>query len=929
MIEVHCVCGKLYRVPDDKGGKKLQCRRCGAVQRIPRPRTPDEQAVKAGVVPSRSHSDLDLAPPVERPDLGPELRLQEDVRRCAACGFADDPSVVVCVRCGYDWRTGRRMQDAVEQRDVSQRRRTLDGLEQLEQRLVALSWWALTPAGLALGPYVVLQAGGLESRLRSTARSAAGASQARMVGGLGFVMWFLVAAGGLWSATRGDPVLEADQTCRARLGEIARAAQAGRQAGRLPPGGQLAQALRQLAPDGIDRDLWLSCPSVPPRPYQLQEQGPPPDTAGSWLVAWDAAPHEDAQGRRAWRAARLDGGVETFQRIEDLQAALDQRGAGQGSATPPPPTPAPTGPTSPEPAPGPAPQVAKGEALVAQIAAAGAVLKELEEADPDLQDGILMSQTTFTDRVGATPEALIPVLLKRAEPAERAIGSGLAGRLDLARPTVLTLIRGADNDRAPEVRFGVALTLKRLGEPGWLPLMVGVACVEGTESRVGERAVALVSAELRRDAKRVRAVLEEVAAQRRSLGIRGDGALFPYPAEALPAAAALLEDGQVGDEAAAVLFSADQAGLDLVLPLARGGPRDQQLRALAVVDKFRLSGRVTLEEYLTLLDGLPDPDAQAQGLAPLTQAPGALPEPVVEWVLARLRGGERGGALHQACVRHLARVGALSLPPEVAAAGLARLLDDLFQEGEHRDVLDELGRRTADDRLDVLLRERWERFTKEGSEDVRMSLVRLLRNRPYEGAVLVLLEAVEDPSEQIRLTALQTLSQTVAVRGGEARRVGARVLANRIKGAEKSARALELLYQLAAGGTYCTLGEQEDVHRCSPALLRALQQQARKGEHRAIRVLGTHPSMEAVEALLGLLADIKDVSQKLAVAAGLQTLTGISSNSADPMFWKQQLSPVQPKTKVRLTNLATNDRRRMRQVNEQAEGRIKELQSGR
>ena len=36
MIEVPCVCGKTYQVPDGSAGRKLQCRRCGAIQRIPR-----------------------------------------------------------------------------------------------------------------------------------------------------------------------------------------------------------------------------------------------------------------------------------------------------------------------------------------------------------------------------------------------------------------------------------------------------------------------------------------------------------------------------------------------------------------------------------------------------------------------------------------------------------------------------------------------------------------------------------------------------------------------------------------------------------------------------------------------------------------------------------------------------------------------------
>lgn len=926
MIEVHCVCGKLYRVPDDKAGKKLQCRRCGAVSRIPRPRTPDDQAVRAGVTPQRpSDSDIGLAPPVERPALGPDLRLQNEVRRCPSCGFADDPSVVVCVRCGFDWRTQRRMQDAVEQEAVSQRRRQVDALDEEEAALQRLSWWALSPLGLFLGPWVVLQAGALQARLRGQSGAV---GQARLIGGLGFAMWLVVGLLGLFVATRGDPIGEADAACRARMSVLARVAQAGRRGGKLPPGGKLADALSHLVPAEADPRTWLVCPSEPARPFSLQERTPPPDSPPGWLVAWDPAPHPAGQDRqkKVWRAARLDGEVELFERLDELQKALDERrpGAGQGSPV------TPTTPTTPGPTPGPseppAPGLATGEALEAQVAAARGVLRELEGVDPDLSQGILMSPSVFTDRVGATPEALLGVLIWRKDPADRALAVGLAGRLDLARQTITKLLAGVRSDRAPEVRFAGALALRRLGEPGWLPLLVGVGAVEGSESGIGERAVALVGVAVQSGPEALREVLLEEAKVRQSLGLKGDGTLFPLPAAVLPQAAQLLAEPGAGSEAAALLFSAEQAGLDLVLPLARSGPREQQLAALAVVDKFRLAGRVSLPDYLALIDAQPDPEAQAQGLTSLQEAVGPLPEPLVEWVLKRLRGGELSGPLQQACQAFLRRIGEASLPPEVVTAGLTRLVEDLFLEGDHKAVLDELGRRTAQEQLDGLIRERWDRLAKQTSEELRVTLVRACRQRPWEGSVLLLLEAAEDPSETVRLTALQTLSSLIAVRNSEARRVGARVLANRLKGAEKSARAVEILYQLAAGGTYCTLGEQEDEHRCSPALLRALQQQARKGEPRAIRALATHPSMDAVEALLGLLVDVKDVQQKLSIASALQNLTGISSNSPDPMFWKGQLSPVQPKTKNRITYLASEDRRRMRQANEQAQGRISELE---
>ena len=925
MIDVHCVCGKLYRVPEDKAGKKLQCRRCGAVQRIPRLKTPDAEAVRAGVIPSPANDDsgaLALAPPVNRPPAGDDLRLLAEVRRCPSCGFSDDPSVVVCVRCGFDWRTQGRLQDAHEERDVSQRRSTLDALDQQEQALLGMAWWALTPLGLALGPWVIGQALGLESRLRAMGRPSRVAAQARQVGGVGLGMWLLIGVVTGVVLLRGDPARAGDVACRQRLGELGTAARTARQAGRLAPGGPLDKALTAAAAR-VPRE----CP-VTHRPYILQPLTPPPGASGAWLLAWDAGSHPEPAGKAAWRAARLDGTVEEFASVETLQQAASERGGGQGSPAQPPPQPAGPGPgpAPPGPAPPPPPTaLAKGEGLEAQVAAAREVQRELEEADPDLSQGILMSPGTFIERVTAPPEALIAALLKRDEPRERAVGAELAGRLDLPRTTSLNLVRMAANDRAPEVRFGVALTMRRVGEPAWLALMVGVAAIEG-DSRLGQRAQGLIRAELTRDKEAARRVLREVAAQRRVLGVRGDGALVPFPPEALPQALELLGEKEVGREAVAVLFSAERAGLDLVLPLARSAPREQQLQAMATVDRFRAAGLVSLEEFLALLEALPDPEGQAEALGALAGAEGApLPEIVARWVLKQLRAPPTKDALRRACERLAGRIGACEETPELRDQALAWMVDDLLLEGDPSGVLGELGNRAGDERVDGLLLARWERITREGREELRMALVKLARARPYDPAMLVLLEAAEDPAEQIRVAALQGLSEAVAARGAEVRRTGARVLASRLKGSEKSARVLDLVYQLAAGGLYCALGDETDRHRCSPALLRALQQQARKGEHRAIRCLMTHPSEEAVEALLAVVAELKELQQRMAACNALSELTGISSNSTDPAFWKQQLTPIPAKTKARLANAAAADKRRIKQLAEQAEVRMREL----
>lgn len=917
MIELHCVCGKLYRVPADKGGKKLQCRRCGAVQRIPRQKTPDAQAIKAGVIPTGAEesSALELRPAVERPDPG-ALQLQAEVRRCPSCGFADDPAIVVCVRCGYDWREGRRIRDAHDDAAVSQRRRALDDLGREERALATWAWCSLTPLGVLVGPWVLARSLAVERRMLESGRGTGPTSQARLIAGLGFGVWLAAGIAGLWGLSRKPEAPDRgphDGPCRARLTEIARTARGAIATGRLPAGSSFEQGLRGILGQGTP----AVCPTSA-KGFELRQAVPEKGARGDLLLAWDRASHPDAQGHATWRAARLDGTVEVFQRIEELEEA-SRRGIGP---EPPPEEPArpatPAQPTSPQPKP-----------LEAQLAAARLVARELEEGDPDLALGVIMGVEAFTQKVGGPPDAVISQLLRRQEARDRAFGASLAGRVDLLRGTALHLVRQVASDRAPEVRFAAALTLRRLGEASWLALLLGVATVEGDTS-LGQRATALLGAEAQKDDASAKRVLREATNQRRAHQIKGDRALVPFPAEALPHAVALLADDETAREAGAVLFTAEQAGLDLVLPLARSAPREVQLRALGVVDKFRQAGVVPLEEYLALVDGLPDPDAQAAALSGLAAAPGPLDPPFLAWVLNLLRARVARDPARVLTEKLLGRVGTSEASADAQLQALTTLVDDLFAPGDHAAVLKELAAvaRLPDDRLDPLLRARWSKLEKEASEELRLTLVRFFRSRPYEGAILGLFDAAEDPSEEVRVAALQALSQAMALRTAEVRRTGARVLANRLKH-EKSPRALELVYTLAAGGVYCAMGESTEVHKCSPALLRALQGLARKGEHKAIRTLTTHPSVEVIETLLGLLIDLKDVQDRMAVANALSQLTSVSSNSYDPMFWKGQLTPLQPKTKSRLLHLATEDWKRTRSLQSQAEARVQELQKGR
>lgn len=100
-------CGEMVRAPARKSGKRRRCPACSALW-------PDVDAVpKAPPPPPRP-----VAPPPDEfagssPDDDPETSnpyrtADVGARRCPGCSDLLQPEVVLCTRCGYDLRTGRK-----------------------------------------------------------------------------------------------------------------------------------------------------------------------------------------------------------------------------------------------------------------------------------------------------------------------------------------------------------------------------------------------------------------------------------------------------------------------------------------------------------------------------------------------------------------------------------------------------------------------------------------------------------------------------------------------------------------------------------------------------------------------------------------------------------------------------------------------------
>jgi len=199
VIRVPCVCGKTYRVPPEKAGRKLQCRRCGATQRIPKPEPEDDELhvdfemleSDEGPLPPRRGSRepaLQLTPVAEEaaPDEGSRGRRKTKRKRRSKRRQGEAR--------GAKRKPSQRAQPGADESAASpalQEGPERSALRVLA-RLAASSWWALTPAGIVWGPVIAVQAQGLDKRLGNSASARAQLKQVLLTAWTGALLWSLV-----------------------------------------------------------------------------------------------------------------------------------------------------------------------------------------------------------------------------------------------------------------------------------------------------------------------------------------------------------------------------------------------------------------------------------------------------------------------------------------------------------------------------------------------------------------------------------------------------------------------------------------------------------------------------------------------------------------------------------------------------------------
>jgi len=109
-IKVQCACGKAFAAKDELAGKTVKCPSCQKPLKI----TEGAAPAKAAAKPSSSGAAKAAAPPPAggMSDLFDEIGLkaaEKGTMPCPGCGVSLPQEAVVCVKCGYNMKLGRKM----------------------------------------------------------------------------------------------------------------------------------------------------------------------------------------------------------------------------------------------------------------------------------------------------------------------------------------------------------------------------------------------------------------------------------------------------------------------------------------------------------------------------------------------------------------------------------------------------------------------------------------------------------------------------------------------------------------------------------------------------------------------------------------------------------------------------------------------------
>lgn len=125
-------CGRSYRWKPELAGRTAKCK-CGGAIRVPA-EAPDvaAEAFEAPAAPVRAPVPPALSPPAPArspataarppamplarkvPDPAPPIDVAPTSKSCPSCGESIPAAAVLCVACGYDFRTGKRLSTTID-----------------------------------------------------------------------------------------------------------------------------------------------------------------------------------------------------------------------------------------------------------------------------------------------------------------------------------------------------------------------------------------------------------------------------------------------------------------------------------------------------------------------------------------------------------------------------------------------------------------------------------------------------------------------------------------------------------------------------------------------------------------------------------------------------------------------------------------------
>src|SRR5688572_24826150 len=100
-ITVTCACGKRLKAPASAVGKKAKCPKCGNVIRIEAPPPAEEDGLDLNALYDIAEREAQVAATQE---AGAPAQM-----RCPSCAAGIEAGAVLCVNCGYDMRSKKKL----------------------------------------------------------------------------------------------------------------------------------------------------------------------------------------------------------------------------------------------------------------------------------------------------------------------------------------------------------------------------------------------------------------------------------------------------------------------------------------------------------------------------------------------------------------------------------------------------------------------------------------------------------------------------------------------------------------------------------------------------------------------------------------------------------------------------------------------------